>query len=193
MSKEVLIRDLQQKSSDRIKEMWREAEKNVKDLREEQNNSFTLFKSEEEKQLQELERSVAAPIVFKAEKEALLIVDEAMRKLSERLYAIALRMLPQLRKEEYPEIFASLVEELPPFKWEAITVNELDVELAKSFFPSVEIRTDPALSGGFTTSGDNGNYRVINTLERRLEKAWPFVLPALLREITGERDVAPAV
>lgn len=192
MSREVLIRELQQKSSDRISEMWHEAEQKTEELRAEQEKTFALFQSEEEERMQEVERSVAAPIVFAAEKKALHLVDEAMRKLSERLYSMACKMLPQVRRDDYGDIFAGLVGELPPLEWETVTVNELDVDLAGSYFPDAEIRTDSTISGGFITSGDNDRFRVINTLDRRLEKAWPFSLPVVLREIAGEKDAVPA-
>ncbi|MDH3328797.1 MAG: hypothetical protein OEM01_06145 [Desulfobulbaceae bacterium] len=192
MSQDILIRDLRQKSSDRISEMWREAEGKAESLRIEQEEAFALLKEEDDVRLQEIERSVAAPIIFSAEKKALLVVDEALRKLSERLYALAHNMLPYVRQNEYEKFFAGLVEELPPFEWETVTVNVLDEELAQSYFPGAEIIINSSLSGGFITSGDNDRYRVINTLERRLEKAWPFIIPALLKELVGEKDAAPA-
>lgn len=192
MSQEILIQDLRQKSRDRISELWREAEGKAESLRIEQEEAFALLKEENDSRLQEVERSVAAPIIFAAEKKALLVVDEALRKLSERLYALAHSMLPYVRQNEYGKIFAGLVEELPPLEWETVTVNALDEELARSYFPGAEIRTDSSMSGGFVTSGDNDRYRVINTLERRLEKAWPFILPALLKEVVREKDAASA-
>lgn len=192
MSREILIRELQQKSSERIGEIWREAEEKEKELRAEEERIFALYRSAEEGRLQEVERSAAAPVVFAAEKQAMQMIDDALRQLSDRLYALACKMLPQVRRDGYRDIFAGLVGELPPFEWETIAVNELDAELAGSYFPDAEIRTDPTISGGFTAAGDNDRYRVINTLDRRLEKAWPFVLPGLLREIAGEEDAAPA-
>lgn len=192
MSQEILIQDLQQKSSDRISEIWREAEKKAENLRAEQERMYALLLVEESGRLEKVERSVAVPIVFAAEKQALQIVDEAMRKLSERLYEMAHSMLPQVRQEGYEDVFAGLVEELPPYAWETVTVNTLDMELVRSYFPDTEIQTDSSIAGGFVASGDSNRYQVINTLERRLEKVWPYVLPSLLEDIIGEKDAAPA-
>ena len=55
-----------------------------------------------------------------------------------------------------------------------------------SFFPQAEIETDDSIRGGFEASADDGKYRVINVLEKRLEKGWPLVLPELLKELTVE-------
>lgn len=192
MSQEILVQDLRQKSSDSIQEMWREAESRAAGLRAEKDKEFEQRRDEESGRLKEIVRTVTAPILLEAEKEALLTEDEAMRKLSERLYILAQKKLSQVRRENYENIFLDLVNELPPFDWETVTVNELDAELARTHFPGAEIRTESGIAGGFVSSGDKGKYRVINTLERRLDKAWPFVLPVLLKEVMGGMDAAPA-
>ncbi len=192
MSQEILVQDLRRKSRDRIQEMWREAESRAAVIRAEKDKEFEQLNAEEKGRLKEVERTVTAPLILEAEKEALLILDEAMRKLSGRLYSQVLKKLSQARLENYENIFCDLVNELPPFEWETITVNDGDAELALQHFPGVELRTDPDMAGGFVLSGDKGKYQVINTLEHRLEKAWPFVLPVFLKEVVEVKDAANA-
>jgi V/A-type H+-transporting ATPase subunit E len=71
-------------------------------------------------------------------------------------------------------------------------VSPQDLALARLHFPGAEIQGDPAIGGGFAATGDGGSYQVVNTLERRLERVWPLVLPLLLREAEEEADAAPA-
>jgi len=183
MSQEILIQELHRKSSDKIREMWNEAKKKAERMRSVQEEEYAQIKKTQDGRLQEIMRDVAAPIIHNAEIQALQTVDDAMRKLAERLYEMAQATLPQVREKDYRELFAALVRELPESKWESVKVGEPDKELARSFFPDAEIRTDPSLVGGFVVSVDNGRYQVINTLERRLEKAWPYVLPSLIEDI----------
>lgn len=192
MSQQILIEELRRKSSDKIKEMWSEAEKKSELLRLEQEREFAHLRKEEDARLQEIQRSAAAPIIHGAEMKARQKIEEALQGLSERLYEMARSRLHRLREKDYPEFFAELVRELPKHDWETVRVNKQDTELARSFFPDAEIESDPAMVGGFVASGDNGRFRVINTLERRLEKSWPYALPEMLRQIIGEKDAVPA-
>ena len=46
---------------------------------------------------------------------------------------------------------------------------------------------DPAITGGLKVMGGDGRLTVSNTLETRLERAWPDLLPAMVEELAGQR------
>lgn len=186
MSHEILIKDLRQKSSDRIKQIWLEAETKAEELRSLKRKELEQKKSAMLGQLKDVERKITAPIIHEAQRSALTIEDESMGKLSARLYMLAVNMLVQVRQQNYEAVFAELVRELPEILWEKVQVSPLDKELAMSLFPGAEIESDPSMIGGYSASGEGGAYRVVNTLESRLEKSWPVILPPLLKEIVNE-------
>jgi len=107
-------------------------------------------------------------------------------RLSERMYAMANTLLPVLRKTGYRGVFGRLAEELPPNGWTRARVHPGDVELARSFFRSMEIDTDDHISGGYEAETQDGAIRVTNTFEKRLERLWPRILPELMKEVYKE-------
>lgn len=109
--------------------------------------------------------------------------------LAERFYGVARRALGHLREEGGEELFALLAAELPPVTWERVKVNPLDAGAAGRLFPAAEIVTDDAVTGGMEVTGEEGRLCVINTLEKRLERGWPEVLPDLVRDACREVQV----
>lgn len=192
MSYEVLVKDLREKSSNRIREVWLEVETKAEDLRSLKRKELAKRQSEMLGQSKETRRKITAPIIQKAQRSALVMEDDFMLKLSERLYTLAFDKLVQLRRQNYESVFAELVGEVPDIVWEKIQVNPLDKELAISAFPDAEIKADPSITGGYIASGEGGAYRVVNTLERRLEKGWPVILPLILKEIIEAQNVESA-
>ena len=192
MSHEVLIKDLREKSSNRIQQIWLETETKAEDLRSLKRKELAKRQTEMLGQSKEMRRKITAPIIHEAQRSVLVIEDDSMLKLSERLYALAFGKLVQLRQQDYESVFAELVREVPAIAWEKVQVSPLDKELAISSFPGAEIESDPAIIGGYLASGEGGTYRVVNTLERRLEKGWPVILPFILKEIIEEHNVESA-
>ena len=188
VSHEILIKDLRQKSSDRIKQLWLEAETKAEELRSLKREELEQKKSKMAGQLKEIKGKITAPIIHKVQRSVLAIEDESMVKLSERLYALAVAMLVQVRQHDYESIFAELAREVPAISWEEIQVNPLDKELAISSFPGAEIKEDPSIIGGYCARTEGGAYRVVNTLESRLKKGWPVILPRILKEILTEEN-----
>lgn len=125
-------------------------------------------------------------ILAEAERQAALIRLEAEQAFGSRLYALARDTLVQLRDDRYPELFAALVKELLPCHWQTVRVNPVDTELAGALFPGVEIQADSGITGGLEVSAEGGKVRIDNTLEKRLERAWPELLPRLLSTIPKE-------
>jgi V/A-type H+/Na+-transporting ATPase subunit E len=138
-----------------------------------------------EKLLQEQARTIAAEesaILAEAERSARRTRLAAAEKLAEKLYELARKLLPRLREKEYPRIFSLLAAELPPIEWQTLRVNPADAERAADLFPRALIVPDSAICGGMEALADEGRIRVINTLEKRLERGWPELLPVLIEE-----------
>jgi V/A-type H+-transporting ATPase subunit E len=114
---------------------------------------------------------------------ALLTAENAV---AERLGRIARASLPLLRGEDPGRLFASLTAELPPADWERVTVNPADAGEAKRLFPAAEIVADAAVAGGLIAVAAEGRLRIDNTLEKRLDRAWPEMLPLLMEELRRE-------
>jgi len=72
--------------------------------------------------------------------------------------------------------------EIPPLPWKTVRVNPEDVGIARKHFPGAVIITDEGISGGMDVMTGDGKIRVINTLEKRLERAWGDILPHLMKE-----------
>lgn len=134
---------------------------------------------------QEQARGIAvevSAILAEAERTARRIRLSEVEKLAERLYALALRLLPSLRERDYPEVLGRLAAELPPLEWETIRVNPADTEITGHLFPRAMIVPDTAICGGLEAQAADGRIRIINTLEKRLERGWAELLPDLLEE-----------
>ena len=134
---------------------------------------------------QEQARTIAAQesaILAEAERTARRARLAAAEKLAEKLYELARKLLPHLREKDYPGIFSLLAAELPPIGWETLRVNPTDAEIAADLFPRARIVPDTAICGGMEALAEEGRIRIINTLEKRLERVWPELLPALIEE-----------
>ncbi len=180
----------------------------IEALRREGEEKVSGIRSDAEAEADRLQGDVAAAIgrlkAEYAERRALLeaarareILADAGRRgasvrlvaeiaLADRLFRLACSSLHLLRVEGYDGLFAGLARELPPGRWRRVTVNPADVALAASHFPDAEIVPDPAVVGGMEVSEEGGGISVVNTLEKRMERAWPELLPELLRDIYRE-------
>ncbi|MHB8788882.1 MAG: hypothetical protein ACYDBT_03280 [Desulfobulbaceae bacterium] len=192
MGMELLLEDLRRTSELRVAAIWRQAESDAAALRAEQEKALAAARELLARQRAEAERAVAEPIIRAAEIQALRIQDDACRELGERLHGLARQELARVRQAEYPAIFAVMVAELPEVPWDEVRVSPQDLTLARRHFPGAEIKGDPAITGGFMAKRDNGGFRVVSTLERRLELAWPFAQPLLLRQIEEALHAQPA-
>lgn len=106
--------------------------------------------------------------------------------LSDRLFSIAARSLKRLRDEGYPNAFEKLARELPSLEWRTVRVNPADTGLARRYFPDAEPVPDESITGGLDAATEDGTVRVINTFEKRLQRAWPEMLPVLMKDIYRE-------
>jgi len=107
----------------------------------------------------------------------------AERALADRLYGLARSSLPVLRNVGYKDMFTSFAQELPRFTWKTIRVNPADGALAREHFPDTEILFDKAITGGLEVISDEGQVKVVNTFEKRLERMWEELLPEIMKEV----------
>jgi vacuolar-type H+-ATPase subunit E/Vma4 len=49
----------------------------------------------------------------------------------------------------------------------------------------VAVVADPAITGGLVAVTADGSLTVVNTLDSRLERCWPDLLPHLIAELRG--------
>jgi len=186
MSRQELIDSLRQKGEEKAREIWRLAEEKAAGIRAE---ASALVERERialggDRQ-GEAEGEVRA-IRLAAEREARRIVANARRHLADLLYAAALTELPTLRKEGGSVLFAALAAEFPDIAWEEVQVNPAELQLATRHFPDARIASEAEISGGLIVIGQGGRVRIDNTLEKRLERSWDLLLPALLKKVEEE-------
>lgn len=171
-----------------------EGEKKASAIREEAEAEAARLKAEAAGRLEELRKRHAQEQAAAGEAEACAILAEAERsvrrirlsateRLAQRLGKLALALLPTLRGAKGVELLNRLAAELPPREWEKLKVNPADLEQAKALFPSAFIEGDPEVCGGLVAWAKGGELLVVNTLEKRLERAWPELLPLLLKEV----------
>ncbi|HEX9080191.1 MAG TPA: V-type ATP synthase subunit E [Desulfuromonadaceae bacterium] len=126
-------------------------------------------------------------IMARAEREAGLIGVRAEDRLAKRLWQRALAALAGMRDEGYGRLFGRLAAEIGEAGWSTVWVNPADRDLAAPLFPGARIVADPAITGGLRAASGDGRLTVSNTLETRLERAWPDLLPGLVEELAGQR------
>ena len=180
-----------------IAALHQDGEAQVETIRRENDAAAEQIRAETSARLQQLrsdsDRKLAAAIATEtkgrlaaAAQRVRMIRLAAERELAQRLFALAQRSLKLVAAQDGESLFVSLAAELPPGGWEEIKVNPLAVEVARRLFPEAEILTDASISGGLEVSRGGGTLRIVNTLEKRLERGWPEILPLLLQEVCQE-------
>jgi V/A-type H+-transporting ATPase subunit E len=177
-----------------IESLWKEAEKKIETMIRETDEEESKIEKETLLALgrirndgQHYSTSESAKrteeIVAEAEKDARRISIEANVMLAERLYKISSASLPGLRKQGYEGIFRNLVAELPTLPWKTVRVNPEDSGIAGEHFPGAEIVTNKLITGGLDAVTEVGKVQVINTFDKRLERAWEDIIPDLLKGV----------
>ncbi len=186
MSCRELIESLKKTADQRIRQIWSDAEAEAGAARADAGRRLDQLREEAARRQDVMTRERMAQSVAEANSRARGVRLRAEKELLERLYGIAPASLAGLRSGSYPDCFARLVRELPPLAWETVLVNPSDVALAKKHFPGGVVSADAGISGGMDVSTRNGAIRVVNTFEKRLERAWSEMEPLLLREVCNE-------
>jgi vacuolar-type H+-ATPase subunit E/Vma4 len=186
MSAEELIRSLNHEARERQQAIRDEARAETEKLRAEAKRKVEALSLKYRAEEAEALREKAAEITAVAEVQARAIRQETSEELGERFLALAFSSLAELRADGYQRVFRALAAEIPPYEWKVVRVNPADEDLASEVFPGAEVVCDDSISGGLETSSEDGRVRVINTFEKRLERAWDEVLPRLIKEAYGK-------
>ena len=127
-------------------------------------------------------------IMAQAERRGALIRLRAEHGLALKLRQQADACLRQLRDCRGEGLLLQLADELPRAVWSRVRVAPADAAFAARLFPGAAIEADPAISGGLEAFSADNSLTVVNSLESRLAKAWPELLPDLL---AGLREKLP--
>jgi vacuolar-type H+-ATPase subunit E/Vma4 len=144
---------------------------------------IVTMRREHEQQRELLCSARQRQILAKAGREAALLCLRAEHTLALRLHERARHSLPQLYSDDAEHLFSQLAAELPSLPWQTIWTTPDASSAAAALFPTATIVADPALAGGIKAALAEDSLTVDNTLETRLEKLWPDLLPQLLAEL----------
>ena len=180
------IEALRREGEEKIRTICQEAEAEAERIRGDAAGRISLIRENlGRKHFIALKEQTGA-IVLEAERETRMILLSAEKELSDRLYAVTIKALARLREERYPEVFDALAHEIPHYNWQVVRVNPHDEERARECFPGSEIISDESITGGLDVMDREGNIRVVNTFEKRLENAWIEILPELIKGVYGK-------
>ena len=182
MGYEELLSALRSEGEIKAGQIRQEAEAEAVRLREEAAAVLVRLREESEQEQARVIAAECGAILAEAERTARRIRLAHAERQTVRLYDLALRLLPRLREPDSAGMFGRLAMELPPAPWDTVRVNPADAEIAGDLFTGARIEPDPAICGGMEALAEEGRIQVVNTLEKRLERGWPDLLPDLLGE-----------
>lgn len=122
-------------------------------------------------------------ILARAERDSAIVRLKAEHELARRLRERADTLLRRLRDNNGDVLFTLLAAELPGIAWDRVRVGPGDAALAKKLFPAAAIESDSSIVGGLEAVSADGCLTVVNTLEVRLERIWPELLPRMVSEL----------
>lgn len=183
MAESELIKALRQRGEERIKNLWEEAQNEAGRLRDEMNGRLNKVRSDIHRHLgrQSEQRKDIALLDARTEAQRLQLENE--RQLVERCLRLAKEELSALAERERRALLRKLAEETPNADWRSVRVSPEDTDVAKECFTNVEIVPDSTIGAGFVVANEDERIVVDNTLETRLYRAWPQLLPELLNAI----------
>jgi vacuolar-type H+-ATPase subunit E/Vma4 len=178
-----LLNSLRVNEQKQIDSIWQEAKNEAEKLRKQVDEATADITKNHTDQLasacQKSMRSIFSETEISVRTKKLF----AYQALEQTLRRAATAQLPALKDENYEDVFARLVAEIPERKWERIIVNPADLDLAANFFTANIIHTDPAISGGLIVTSAEGKIIVDNTFEKRLERKWNHILPEIIANL----------
>jgi len=186
-----LIESLRRAADERIKLIWQETEGEAERVKEEVTHKLDQLRENCSRTEALAVTAAQVSAVSEAKNRSRTYLLMAEKALSDRLFSVAQSSLPRLRDSDYREVFGKMAGELPPLAWKMVRVNPEDVGLAKSIFNSADIIPDKTIAGGVDAMTDGGKIRVINTFEKRLERAWVEMLPELLKKVYDAVEESP--
>jgi len=181
MNYEELLESLWQESEKKIGAMIRETDEEEARIEQDVMQTLSRIRDEGQQHCVSTWAKRTEEILTEAEKSARMMSIETNLMLAERLYKISRSSLSSLRNGRYEEIFRQMAAELPPLPWKSVRVNPADTGISGECFPGAETITDELITGGMDVTTGDGKIRVVNTFEKRLERAWEDIAPDLLK------------
>ncbi len=186
MSCRELLESLRRGGDEKVRTLWREAEEEAAKIRAEVAVRINCLRVDSTRLRSVKGDAILGEALSEASGRVRLQKLAAEKAVSERFFSSTLASLPQLREQGYSAVFEKLVLELPCLPWQLVQVNPADIVLAKKHFPQAEIVPDGKISGGVDVTAEGGLIRVVNTFEKRLERAWDDLLPILIKDVYQE-------
>jgi len=177
-----LIESLRTAASERVDAVWSEASAGADAARAASAEKISKARDDADRAIASGAAQIRSQVLLEAQRKERGLRLAADRKLADLLYSIAATQLPLLRESEYTAAFQAMVQELPQFAWGHVKVHPDDVERARAFFPNAKITGAASISGGLEATSDDGQVTVVNTFEKRLERAWEGMLPQMINE-----------
>lgn len=187
---DTLFEHLRGVGEEKVKAIWQQAQAEVESHRREKESLLAEETKRHHQQGRQSLEELGRDVMQAAEEKARHRRAEAETRLAERLYELAIKELPWLHDQCGKRLLSFCAEELPRVKWGLIRVNESEIDLARTLFPEARTVGEANISGGLIAESADGGITVINTLEKRLERAWPMILPELFRSLHQEKKDA---
>ncbi len=179
---------LQHEGEARAREFWQQAEGAVEKRRKEIEADLEHLRDETERGLQAEAATMRNNLLFEARARAAADRLRAEAAMELRLLEMAGPVLGEMIGEARQELWQVLYHELPEYRWMKVKVHPEDLELARRAFPSATIDCDEAVGGGLIATDAEGTIRIDNTLSCRLMRAWPDLLPSLMKDLRKRVD-----
>ena len=179
---------LQHEGEAHARGFWEQAEEAVEKRRKEIEAELEHLREETGRSLQAEEAALRNNLLFEAQTRATEVKLYAEAAMELRLLEIADRVLGEMIEGSRQELWQALSRELPEYQWTNVKVHPEDLELARRAFPSAVIDIDEAICGGLIVTNAEGTIRVDNSLPCRLMRAWPDLLPDLMKDLREQVD-----
>jgi vacuolar-type H+-ATPase subunit E/Vma4 len=172
----------------RAREFWQQAEAVVAKRREEIEADVEHLRDETGRSLQAEETTLRNNLLFEARARATGYRLHAEAAMELRLKGMAGRVLREMAGNTRKELWQALYRELPEYPWAHLLVHPEDLEFARQACPSATIECDEAIGGGLLATGKEAPVRIDNSLPCRLMRAWPDLLPKLMKDLRERVD-----
>jgi V/A-type H+-transporting ATPase subunit E len=172
----------------RAREFWEQAEEVVAKRRKEIEADVEHLRDETGRSLQAEEANLRNKLLFEARAKATGDRLHAEAAMELRLKEMANRVMSGMARNARKELWKTLFRELPEYSWVHLRVHPEDLEFARQTCPAATIECDEAIGGGLVATDAEGTIRIDNSLSCRLTRAWPDLLPNLMKDLRERVD-----
>ena len=179
---------LRQAGEARARAFWEQCEAVVEKRRKEIAAEIEHLRDATGRSLQTEEQRLHNHLLFAARARATVCRLQAETAMELRLLKMADRLLGEMVGNARKLIWQALCRELPEYSWTNLKVHPEDLALAREAFPEAAIECDAAIGGGLVATDAQGSIRIDNTLSCRRSRAWPDLLPNLMKDLRERVD-----